>query len=143
MQNSQPYWKKNHKNRGSIKYPTVRSAVKRKPHDKGFPVPIPPAVVEVDEEDSVSSQDYESGTNDSDLEDADRPRKFNQAQLNDFVQDLEFSKTRSELLGSRLKERNLLDKGVNITVFRERPSKTSVKAVLLHIGNDSATLTCH
>ena len=45
---------------------------------------------------------------------------FNQAELNDLVRDLGLSKVNSELLASRLKEKNALAPGINITFFRTR-----------------------
>lgn len=45
---------------------------------------------------------------------------FTQPELNDLVKDLELSKEKSELLASRLKQRNLLDPAVNITLYRNR-----------------------
>jgi hypothetical protein len=41
-----------------------------------------------------------------------------QDELNDFVHDLELSKSKAELLGSRLKQWNLLEKNVRISSFR-------------------------
>ena len=43
---------------------------------------------------------------------------FNQAELNDLVHDLGLSKVNSDLLTSRLKEKNVLAPGINITFFR-------------------------
>ena len=58
---------------------------------------------------------------DTACEDTDQPKKLNQAQLSDLVRDLELSRRKSELLASRLKERNLLNKRVKNNGFsRER-----------------------
>lgn len=50
----------------------------------------------------------------------DGPQPFSQCELNDLVQDLSLSKTSSELLASRLKEKNLLGEDARITFFRRR-----------------------
>lgn len=111
----------NRKNKDSITYPTVRSAVRPKPHDKDFRVPMPPLASDLsEEEDNFSCHDSDADTDDTEFEDTDQPQKFDQAQLNDLVRDLKLSKRKSEILASRLKERNLLDKEVKITAFRER-----------------------
>ena len=45
---------------------------------------------------------------------------LNQNDLNDLVRDLGLTIERSELLSSRLKEWNMLQKGVNCTYFRSK-----------------------
>lgn len=45
---------------------------------------------------------------------------FNQEELNDLVRDLGLSKELSELLSSRLKEKNLLSSNTKVTFFRDR-----------------------
>ncbi|KAF5283084.1 hypothetical protein FQR65_LT14101 [Abscondita terminalis] len=45
---------------------------------------------------------------------------FSQDALSDLIRDLDLSKERSELLASRLKERNLLSKGTKVTFYRDR-----------------------
>ena len=45
---------------------------------------------------------------------------FNQAELNDLIRDLSLSKDLSELLLSRLKEKNMLQKEKNVTFYRNR-----------------------
>ena len=40
--------------------------------------------------------------------------------MNDLCRDLYLTKDKSELLASRLKERNLLEEGVKITLYRKR-----------------------
>jgi len=48
------------------------------------------------------------------------PQKFTQAELSDLGRELGLSKEAHELLASRLKEKNLLEKGTKITVYRNR-----------------------
>ena len=50
----------------------------------------------------------------------DGSQPFSQCELNDLVRDLSLSKTSSELLASRLKEKNLLGEDARITFFRRR-----------------------
>ena len=51
---------------------------------------------------------------------------FSKAELNDLVRDLGLSKVNSELLAWRLKEKNVLAPGTNITFFRTREQELSV-----------------
>ena len=48
------------------------------------------------------------------------PLRFNQFELNDLVRDLNLLKETSEILASRLNEKNLLQPGTNITFYRRR-----------------------
>ena len=183
---------------GGISYPSVLSAIQPVSHSEaGIPVPTPPLVlpslsfrkkenvdltVEACDEDSETSisepmTDYDDCRYlPSEDDDAEKPRPFDQESLNDLVRDLDLGKGKSELLASRLKERNLLKPGVIVSYYRKRTaqletlftlhndlcycndipalfnyfnfdykasewrlfvdgSKTSIKAVLLHIGN--------
>lgn len=111
----------------------------------------------------------------------DTPSLFTQGELNDLVRDLSLSKIDSELLGSRLKAKNLLSPGVVFSWYRNREdeflqyftsdqnlvyccnipglvehlgtsysasewrlfidsSQRSLKAVLLHIGNELGSI---
>ncbi|GBN85247.1 hypothetical protein AVEN_166061-1 [Araneus ventricosus] len=51
-----------------------------------------------------------------------QPHLVTQPELNDLVRDLELPKSKSQLLGSRLQQRNLLEKGVKISAYRTRQS---------------------
>src|SRR5215469_12385855 len=50
----------------------------------------------------------------------DSRQTFSQSELNDLIRDLSLSKTSSELLDSRINEKNLLGKDARITFFRRR-----------------------
>lgn len=47
-------------------------------------------------------------------------QRFNQNELSDLVRDLSLSKKAAELLASRLNEKNLLDPGTKITLYRKK-----------------------
>ncbi|GFT49405.1 uncharacterized protein TNCV_4583651 [Trichonephila clavipes] len=53
------------------------------------------------------------------------PQPFNQKELSDLVRDLNFPKEASEILASRLKEKNLLTPETNITFYRTREKNLS------------------
>ena len=62
----------------------------------------------------------------SNSESNNKPILFSQDALNDLCRDLCLTKDKSELLASRLKERNLLRKGVKITLYRKRAQNLHV-----------------
>jgi hypothetical protein len=66
--------------------------------------------------DDASGSEYEASSSDS-------SRLFSQCELNDLVRDLNLSKEASELLASRLKEKNCLKSEVKITAYRSREEK--------------------
>jgi hypothetical protein len=59
------------------------------------------------------------------LDDAREPKLFEQADFNDLARDLSLSKHDSEVLGSRLRERNLLATETKTTVHRKRSADFS------------------
>jgi hypothetical protein len=175
------------KKKKTINYPSIPSAIRPVPHHDGLPVPRPHAVIPPASDDE-HNEDVSDGSNEptaSGSADPDYtpgtaagiPHKITQIELNDLVRDLGLSKDKSELLGSRLQQWNLLDEGVSVSTFRSRhkdlekyfrkegdlvscinvdglmtalglkhnpqdwrlfidSSKLSLKAVLLHNGND-------
>ena len=48
-----------------------------------------------------------------------KPKLFNQKKLNDLIRGLNLSKVKSEILPSRLKENNLLERDVKISYYRK------------------------
>lgn len=87
-------------------------------HGSDVPVAIlPENLLEIDGSASDSNEDnieeYESG-------DSCASELFSQSELNDLVRDLHLTKENSELLGSRLKEKNLLAAGTSFSWFRYR-----------------------
>ena len=163
-------------------YPNIPSALRPVPHGEGISVPEPPKQFDIDsdEEDEgestsgspeppVSAEPHVSHG----MSSAPQPHILTQNELNDLVRDLQLSKSKAELLGSRLKQWNLLEKNffvsqsssavgaflrkeddlvfcydvdglVNALGIKHDPqkwrlcidsSKLSLKAVLLHNGN--------
>ncbi|GFU64863.1 uncharacterized protein TNCV_785141 [Trichonephila clavipes] len=106
----------NVKNRKDISYPTIiRLAIRPVPHGPDLPIPSPPDTLDniLDDLDQIShissdsDDSYDLGTND--------PELFSQSDLNDLVRDLGLPKDTAEVLGSRLKERHLLNSGVSFS----------------------------
>ena len=89
-------------------------------HTERLPIPFPTNDdIEVTDDDpncpnSAAEENYVKD------DDAFEPDKFSQAELNEIVRDLSFSKDKAELLSSRLNEKNMLEQHVRITYFRER-----------------------
>lgn len=106
----------NRNNRAKWKYPSIRSAHRR--------VLSPKQSIEPQADASHDdSMDFEAKTdsNDSDFEcDLKAPKLFNQDDLNDLIRDLGLSKAASEILASRLKQRNLVTKETKISYYRTR-----------------------
>jgi hypothetical protein len=50
----------------------------------------------------------------------DRPIMFTQCELSDLIRELQPTKQKSELLGSRLREKNMLASGVKFSWYRNR-----------------------
>jgi hypothetical protein len=108
----------NTKNKKEITYPSFPSAIRPVPHGPDIPVPNPPKQLHALEAESSatpneSSEDSEYGTDTHGT-----PEPFTQTELNDLVGDLNLPKDAAELLGSRLKEKNLLTPGTYVTFYR-------------------------
>lgn len=95
------------------------SALRPVPHGSDVLVPIlSENLPEIDGSASDSNErpnieEYKPG-------DSCAPELFSQSELNDLVRDLHLTKENSELLGSRLKEKNLLAAGTSFSWFRYR-----------------------
>jgi hypothetical protein len=66
---------------------------------------------------SAITQGKESGGSDSDFQTTSNSECFDQNELSDPIRDLNLSKDSSELLASRLKEKNVLQPGMKITFY--------------------------
>jgi hypothetical protein len=112
----------NSRNKQDISYPDIPSAMRPVPHGPDVPIPVLPK--------SLEAATSESSTNESNAEDAtdcylpdktdDRPQPFTQIELNDLVRDLGLTKDCAEILGSRLKAKNLLSADTSFSWYRYR-----------------------
>jgi len=110
------------KTRHKIKYANVNSASKPVPHSKEIPPPICPRknICSEDNASTISSKLTEF-TSDNDLgTESGTPHFLTQSDLNDLVRDLNLSKFKAEILGSRLQQWNLLHNTTRISIYRER-----------------------
>ena len=109
----------NGKNKKSITYPNLPSAIRPIAHSDDIPVPIQP--VSLPDSDSTSS---DGDSNEDNLyyqpENTQIRHIISQVELNDLVRDLRLTKGQSELLASRLQEWNLLEDETKVTFYRKR-----------------------
>lgn len=107
----------NKTNRSKWIYPISTSAVRpiRSLKDQliSLPSTSKESSDELNEQSCMSDEEF-------DLENSLEPRPFNQNELNDLIRDLGLSKASSELLASRLKERNLITKETKVSYYRTR-----------------------
>lgn len=111
----------NTKNKKNISYPNLDSAIRPVSHSSEIPVPHPPPDLDdilSDAEDSETFAPQNESTSDFSVDEG--PQLFSQIQLNDLVRDLGLSKDAAELLGSRLKNKNLLSSGTSFSWYRHR-----------------------
>lgn len=109
----------NLKNKKEISYPNLPSAIRPVNHGPDVPVPTQPSSLDdmatfydTDNVGSSSGEEFCGYNNE--------PQLFTQPELNDLVRDLDLPKESAELLGSRLKEKNLLAPGTSFSWFRKR-----------------------
>jgi len=117
------------KKKWTIVYPNIQYALRPVPQGEEISVPEPPKEFNID-----SDEEDEGKSNLGSLEppastepnvshgksSAPQPHILTHDELNDLVRDLELSTSKSQLLGSRLKQQNLLEKNVRISSFRSR-----------------------
>ena len=87
-----------------------------------MPPSVPPQH-ELDATDSSADEDNSDGLTSSNYTDSDTnedPILFSQKHLNDIIRDLCLSKEKTELLASRLKERNMVERDVKVSYYRKR-----------------------
>ena len=99
------------------------SAIRLVPHSEELPIPVleglPQLEFALSSEDDLSSTDSETTFADNEFPPSLLPSQlFSQDELNDLARDLNLSKESSELLASRLKEKNLLQPGTFTTYYR-------------------------
>lgn len=99
----------NSKNRDKIVYPDVLSVTKPVPHGPELPISLYNKNMSPNMPLSQNSEHNNLPSSGETFNPMIEPRPFKQKELNDLVRDLGLSKDAAELLGSRLKEKNLLD----------------------------------
>jgi hypothetical protein len=111
----------NGKKKHHVKYPNVISAIKPIAHGPDLPIPDPDFSMESipDTPEVIDTYDTDEGS-DYDNNVSTRPKLLTQGQLNDLTRDLNLSKESAQLLGSRLKENNLLASETKFYWYRER-----------------------
>lgn len=94
-------------------YATASTSTKPEPHSDSLRVPIHPSAQQTNtpSAQSTSTQQASSENVYTPLNESDKIHLFSQDDLDDLVRDLYLSKQLSELLASRLKDRNMLQKG--------------------------------
>ncbi len=114
----------NKKTRHKICYPNLDSAIRPMPHCGEVPVPVFEQLPSLEDEDDILEDNPESDS-DADFVDVPttEPKRFDQLELNDLVRDLGLSKELSELLASRLNDKNLLQDGTKVTFYRNRENE--------------------
>ena len=111
------------KKKHGIQYPNIPSAIRPVPHGEILPVPKAPEKYTLDlDKQEIESSEFPMSSQESYIASciSHEPHFISQNELNDLVWDLELSKTKSELLGSRLQQWNLLADGVRISKYRDR-----------------------
>ena len=117
------------KSRHTVKYPNVDSAIQQALHGPGLPIPVLSDNITMTDE---PSNDQDELQNDSGLAEDDtinKPHFLTQEDLNYLVRDLVLSKSKAELLASRLKGWKLLQEDTKITFFPPTPKATRVNGV--------------
>ncbi|GBO34590.1 hypothetical protein AVEN_50030-1 [Araneus ventricosus] len=123
----------NKKKKSTIECPNILSALRPVSHGEGLPIPETPTDCHIssDEEDlDVSHNSPQTSTSacggsrrDDDFscfDETSSPHKITSVELNDLVRDLDLSKSKAEILASRLQQWNLLEENVRVTSFRTR-----------------------
>jgi hypothetical protein len=117
------------KKKWTIVYPNIPSGLRPVPHGERISVPEPPKEFTIDSDDkdeggsTLGSPELPTSTEphiSHGRSSAPQPHILTHDELNDLVRVLELSKSKAELLGSRLKQWNLLEKTIRIPSFRSR-----------------------
>ena len=96
------------------------------PHGPGVPIPLPPRVLETDE-DSVSEKSWSHSqlteSSEYECDDDQQPKPFDQADLNDLVRELNLPKASTLILDSRLKAKRMLGTDTTFVWYKHRENK--------------------
>jgi len=107
-----------------IEYPNIPSSMAPVPHSEEYPIPEPRQCSDQDvqeEESSYSEDEPATWQEKNELV----QESFSQEELSDLIRDLELNKSKSELLASRLAEKNLLSSECRLSMYRDRHSQFS------------------
>ncbi|CAH1107948.1 unnamed protein product [Psylliodes chrysocephalus] len=107
-------------NKRKMTYPDLPSAKRPRLCLNDVPSPMSQDLSNLSDLSDTEMVEVFSDKRDSDFEVSTSPSHFSQYALSDLIRDLDLSKERSELLVSKLKERNLLSQGTKITFYRDR-----------------------
>lgn len=113
----------NRKNHSKWKYHDLPSARRPVSHSDDVPIPTFHQLPELSDDElnlSSGSTDIDHAGDSDYAGCSSTSAHFNQNELNDLVRDLYLSKENSELLASRLREKNLLEFGTKVTFYRTR-----------------------
>jgi hypothetical protein len=115
------------KKKWTVTYPNISSAIRPAPHTVDIPVTVPPQqyILDSDEE---PTENREKTPKRSTLTDVDftadlqfnKFRRITLQELNNLIRDLDLTKRKAELLGSRLQPWKLLEENVRMSVYRKR-----------------------
>ena len=94
------------------------------PHDKSIPTPVPPQngldAIDCSANENNSDEFVFANSTDSEYDATEDPTFFSKKQLYDQIRDLGLSKEKAELLASRLKEQNMVEKDVKVSYYRNK-----------------------
>ncbi|XP_061443081.1 uncharacterized protein LOC133365351 isoform X1 [Rhineura floridana] len=123
-------------------YPDLGSARRPVPHSEDVPIPVFTSLPDLPLSDVEEMLDVECSTGGSPgsgyEESFSTPEQFSQKELNDLIRDLSLSKQASELLASRLMEKNCLQPEANITAYRTRE-----EGLLPYFSQDEELVYCN
>ena len=105
------------KTRKKILYPSLLSAICPVAHSDELPLPKPPVTLP---EPLAKSSERSCDSEFQDEPSITCPHLITQQELNDPVRGLNLTKSKNELLGSRLKQWKLLAPGTKVTLYRQR-----------------------
>lgn len=109
------------RHRNDINYPDIPSSIAPVDHSDDLPVPKPPQSSESRSVSPIPPEDERDSNFEGIL--SSEPHFPNQKEMDDLVRDLGLTKSNAELLFSRLKQWNLLDKDCRSTSARRRHEK--------------------
>lgn len=110
----------NSRTKTKISYPHLKSAIRPVHHGSDGVISTSPNTLDIISSNSESANSQSDDIGYSPPETSDEPQPFTQNELNDLVRDLGLPKDSSELLGSRLRAKNLLCPGTSFYVYRNR-----------------------